>query len=332
MMFEPNNHPTTKEHQFFISNENEENDLNIFESKLTITKPDLLSNPNSSPNSASSSGASEDDLIHCLNNKNRFMESNSDNQRILCNALEKKVPWQRDAIPEIATTILQCRSGMMNPKNNNVIKRKEHKQETWLLFSGNDSEGKEKAAREIARVVFGSEDDFFTLSLSSFSSLAKATDYSTEEDEVSSKKRARNEHGQSFLDRFAEAVRENPNRVFFMEDFDEVENYSQKGIIKAIESGTLSLPDTETLVSFKDAIIIFCYDESTSCLSRKQGDKEVTEQENGDKMEEIMKPCSTVLDLNICLDDDVNKDETSVAEFGVIGYVDKKISFNVHVL
>ncbi|KAG9145361.1 hypothetical protein Leryth_008284 [Lithospermum erythrorhizon] len=333
MMFQPNNHPITKEHKFFISDDNEENDLEMFESKLIASKPDLLSNPNSSPNSASSSEASGDDLIHCLNNTNRFNEVNSDNLRILCNALEKKVPWQRDVIPEIATRILQCRSGMMIPQyNNNAIKRKEQKQETWLLFSGDDSEGKEKAAREIARVVFGTQDEFFTLSLSSFSSLTKVADYSTEDDEVTSKKRSRNEHGQSFLDRFAEAVRDNPSRVFFMEDFDQIENHSQKAIIKAIESGILSLHNGESCVSLKDAIVIFSCDESFSSSSRKQGDRREREQENGDIIMEEMKPCTTFLDLNISLKDGLTIDETSHSEYWVLDYVDKKIIFNVQVL
>ena len=110
-----------------ISDENNESDMRMFMPERNAPKPDLLSNPNSSPNSASSSEVMEDMVgLHM------FRELNAENMKILCDALEKKASWQKDIIPEIATTILQCRSGMNKRKGNE--KDRENKEETWLFF------------------------------------------------------------------------------------------------------------------------------------------------------------------------------------------------------
>ncbi|KAF2289653.1 hypothetical protein GH714_037723 [Hevea brasiliensis] len=65
-------------------------------------KPSFSSNPNSTPNSTSSSDVMEVEYPH------KFKELNAENLKTLCNAMEKKVPWQKDIIPEIASTILKC--------------------------------------------------------------------------------------------------------------------------------------------------------------------------------------------------------------------------------
>ncbi|GFY97948.1 double Clp-N motif-containing P-loop nucleoside triphosphate hydrolases superfamily protein [Actinidia rufa] len=104
------------------------------------------SNPSSNPNSASTSDEMETEHV------NTFKELNSENLKTLCNALEKKVPWQKDIIPEIVTTILQCRSGMVRRKGK--VGNSEAKEETWLFFQGVDFDAKEKIARELARLVF----------------------------------------------------------------------------------------------------------------------------------------------------------------------------------
>ncbi|GFP96031.1 chaperone protein clpb1 [Phtheirospermum japonicum] len=58
--------------------------------------------------SDSASSSSDDDHDYAQ----KFKEFNAENLNILCNALEKKVACQKDIIPEIAGTILQCRSGI----------------------------------------------------------------------------------------------------------------------------------------------------------------------------------------------------------------------------
>ncbi|MCD7457438.1 hypothetical protein HAX54_035086 [Datura stramonium] len=305
VIFESNQSP--KEHQFFISDQNE-----------VSTKPELLSNPNSSPNSASSSEASG-----YMENIDRFKEFNSENMKVLCKALEKTVPWQKDIIPEIVSTILECRS---------------KKEESWLFFLGADSEGKEKISRELAKIAFGSEDSFVSIGLSSFSSSSSSRANSTDHQEViSNKKRSRDEHGRSYLERFADAVQENPSRVFFMEDIDQVDPFCQKGIKKAIETGRLTLSDGD-LVSFKDAIIIFSSESfssvSRACSPPPPPPHHVTKKCDDDqdlkekKQENESSAPSSILDLNVATDEELANGD----DIGIWEAVDKQVMFKIQVL
>lgn len=301
VIFEPNKSP--KEHQFFISDQNE---------VISSTKPELLSNPNSSPNSASSSEASG----YIDQNIDRF---NPENMKVLCKALEKKVPWQKDIIPEIVSTILECRS---------------KKEASWLFFLGGDCEGKEKISRELAKIVFGSSDDhcFVSIGISSFSSSSKSDSIDHNQEVVSNKKRSRNEHGRSYLERFADAIQENPNRVFFMEDIDQVDIFSQKGIKKSIETGRLTLSDGD-LVSFKDAIIIFSSESLTSSVTKKCHDDQDSKEKNQENIvddDEISAPSCSILDLNVAThDESANEDENLI---GIWEAVDKQVMFKIQVL
>ncbi|KAJ6325680.1 hypothetical protein OIU76_012710 [Salix suchowensis] len=228
-------------------------------------KPDLLSNPNSSPNSASSSEAMDD-----TEGVQSFKEFNDHNMKNLRSGLEKKVPWQKDIIPEIATSILEC--------------------------------------RELARLVFGSQSNFVSIGLSNFSSSGAD---STEE---SKNKRSRDEVGCSYLERLGLTLNENPHRVFFMEDVDQVDNCSQKGIKQAIENGNVTLPDGEK-VPLKDAIIIFSC-ESFSSVACSPPRRQKTGDNHEDREDEgVMEEKSLVLslDLNISFEDD----QCSLAEHGI---------------
>lgn len=295
VIFEPNQSP--KEHQFFISDRNE-----VVSSS---TKPELLSNPNSSPNSASSSEASG-----YIENIDRFKDFNPDNMKVLCKALEKKVPWQKDIIHDIVNTILECRS---------------KKKESWLFFLGSDSEGKEKISRELAKIAFGEDHNVVTIGISSFSSSLKsdATDLNNQE-VISNKKRSRNEHGRTYLERFVDAIQENPNRVFVMEDIDQVDTFSLKGIKKSIETGRLTLSDGD-LVSLKDAIIIF----NSERLSSKKCDDD-DDQDSKEKNQENIGDDESTLDLNVASHEELaNGDENLV---GIWEVVDKQVMFKIQVL
>ncbi|KAL1342300.1 protein SMAX1-LIKE 3 isoform X1 [Arachis hypogaea] len=293
-------------------------------------KPDLLSNPNSSPNSASSSEA-----VEGLDSTQMFKELNAENLKILSDALDRKVlhlqlPQHNKGkiVHEIASTILQCRSGMMSNKNR-LVKREEEKQETWMVFLGLDhssNQAKESVSKEIAKAVFGSYANFVTISMSNF-----LTD---ESKHCNKKKRPRNEFGSSYLQRFGEAVNENPHRVFFMEDLDQVDNFSQKGIKKAIESGSLMLPACES-VPLKDAIVIFSCESffSSSSSSKPSSDEcKGKGKENGDdddnKMEE-KSSMSLCLDLNIAIEDDASRGGDII---GILELVDKQINFSAQEL
>ncbi|KAL3579494.1 hypothetical protein D5086_020998 [Populus alba] len=307
-----------KENQIWISECSNEG----YESSLrNDPKPDLLSNPNSSPNSASSSEAMDD-----MEGIQSFKEFNDYNLNNLRSSLEKKVPWQKDIIPEIATTILECRSGMRKRKGK--LNHIEDKAETWLFFLGVDFEGKEKIARELARLVFGSQSNFVSIGLSNFSS-SRADSI-----EESKNKRARDEFGCSYLDRLGLALNENPHRVFFMEDVDQVDNCSQKGIKQAIENGNVTLPDGEK-VPLKDAIIIFSCESfcsvSRACspLRRQKTGGNHEDKEDEDVMEE--KSLVLSLDLNISFGDN-GDDQCSLAEYGILESVDRQVVFKIQEL
>ncbi|KAM6584182.1 hypothetical protein CsatB_011184 [Cannabis sativa] len=328
-----------KEYQFWVlenSDDGYESNVKMFipeenDDEPAVAKPELLSNPNSSPNSASSSEVMEEDQDEDLPS---FKELNSENLRILCDEMEKNVPWQKGIIPDIATTILQCRSGMSQRRGK--FKLKEEKEEScWLFFLGADSKGKEKIARTLAKLVFGSQNEFVSIGLSSFSSSTRA-DNSTTEEYSKINKRTRNESGCSYVQRFGEAVNQNPHRVFFMEDLEEVDHYSQKGIKNAIESGRITLPDGET-VPLKDAIVVFSCESFMSSVSRassptrgqKSSDAIIIKENNDDGPDtEDKTPCVS-LDLNIAFEDDHHEDhdEDSDSHVGLLEAVDRKFIF-----
>ncbi|KAH9605685.1 hypothetical protein KSS87_015842 [Heliosperma pusillum] len=311
IMFEPK--WSSKEHQFMSSNPPKD----LFENDPP--KPELLSNPNSIPNSTSSSEATEG--IFENPNKFSFKENTPENLELLCSALEGKVPWQKDIIPEIATTILGIRSGITSRKCNSNYKEKElEKQETWLFFLGMDDEGKQKVGRELAKIIFGSYKSFKSIGLSSFSSTRADSN-----DEFTNK-RVRDESGRGYLERFTDLVRENPHRVLFMEDIDQVDQFSLKGITRAIETGRIRGSDGES-VSLEDSIVIFSCDTfssgSRACsppVKHKGTNNEV------DDLEE----CTSFgpLDLNLSAEYDYGSQDY-VADFSILESVDKQVFFKI---
>lgn len=302
-----------KEHQFWIS----ENDEGV-ESHLRSyhghehNKPELLSNPNSSPNSASSSEAIEEDT----DGLNMFKELNSHNLNILCNALEKKVPQHKEIIPELVRTILQCRSGMKIKKSSELKQYRQEKEETWLFFLGGDCEVKEAVARELARLIFGSQSSFLSISM---------THYSIQE---SSKKRRQEMDSKCYVEKLGEALNENPHRVFFMEDMDQIDSFSQKGIKQTIKSGNITLSGGET-VPLKDAIVIFSCESFSSesippCSPSTRQKKTSENEEKEDKNNQGL----VSLDLNISIEDNTSSDESSDEDIGILDCVDRQIVFN----
>lgn len=273
--------------------------------------------PNSTPNSASSSDVMEMEYSH------RFKELNEENLKTLCTALEKKVPWQRDIIPEIANTILQCRSGVVRRKGK--ARNNEVKEETWLFFQGVDVEAKEKIAKELAKLVFGSQSSLISIALSTFSSTR------ADSTEDSKNKRSRDEQSCSYIERFAEAVSTNPHRVFLVEDVEQADYCSQMGFKRAIERGRLNNSDGEEVVLSDAIIILSC--ESFSSRSRacsppiKQ--KSEGSEEKGAAMEETS-PCVS-LDLNITIEDG-SADDESIDDIGLLESVDKRIIFKIEEL
>lgn len=297
-------------------------------------RPPFSSNPNSTPNSASSSDAMETEYSH------RFKELSAENLKTLCNELERKVPWQKEIIPEIARTVLKCRSGTARRKEKSGNSVDQVKEETWLVFQGVDADAKEKIARELAKLVFGSQRDFVSISLSVFSATRSAD---STEDYYCGNKRSRDEQSSSYIERFAEAVSRNPRRVFLIEDVEQSDYRSQIGFKRAMERGRVTNSSGEE-ASLADAIVILSC-ESFSSRSRacsppppihqnsQQDDQVVTILE---ETTPASAPCVS-LDLNISFDDhrrdnDSAEDHYSIDDIGLLESVDGRIVFKIQEL
>ncbi|XAR64776.1 hypothetical protein NMG60_11008605 [Bertholletia excelsa] len=293
--FEPTHHFPTAE----AANKNSLPSLRMY---ITDNKND----PASTPNSTTTSDSMETEYVK------KFKELNSENLKALCGALEEKVPWQKDIIPEIASTILQCRSGMLRRKGEPTSK-----EETWLFFQGVDVDAKEKIARELARLVFGSHSNLVPIALSSFSSTR------ADSTEDLRNKRSRDEQSCSYAERFAEAVSANPHRVFLVEDVEQADCRSQIGIKRAMERGTISNSNGKE-VGLCDAIVIMSCE---SFSSRSRACSPPTRQrKDGYEEEENSPRCS--LDLNISFEDGA-VDEQSIEDIGILHSVDKRIVFKL---
>ncbi|XP_057536174.1 protein SMAX1-LIKE 3-like isoform X1 [Amaranthus tricolor] len=297
--------------------------------KQATSSPFISSNPNSTPTSTSSSEIMDPLESKCL----RFKDYDAENLKALCDALELEVPHQKDIILDIASTILHCRARKSKRKGN----EQGNKEDTWLFFQGNDIESKEKIARELARLVFGSQDKFISLGLSSFSSTRGVTDNSLED---SRNKRLRDEQSCSYIERFAEVVSRDSHRVFFVEDIEQVDYCSQMGIKKAIERGKISKHSSGEEVSFGDAIIILSCEKfssrSRACSPSTKHKVDIMPQEDNHKGDnngdDLSTSPSISLDLNLSINDDDEKENNEVGsqsmdEIGLLASVDKCIVF-----
>ncbi|RRT65488.1 hypothetical protein B296_00010442 [Ensete ventricosum] len=266
---------------------------------------------NSHPNSNSSGSTMQTEL------SSKFKELNAENFKFLCNALERKVTWQQDIIPEIASIILQCRSGLMRRKGKS--KSLEKREETWLLFQGSDAEGKERIGRELARLVFGSSTNFITVV--GHSNLSSTQSDST--DVLLQIKRSRAEASHSHLQSLFEAVRENPHRVIMMEDIEQLDHYTLTGIKRATERGKLQSYGGEE-VGLCDAIIILSC-ESFDSRSRACSPlvKQRAESEDEKEVDAFVS-----LDLNLCAADE-DLDDYYFDSAGLLECVDRAFFFNL---
>ncbi|GAB2227156.1 hypothetical protein Droror1_Dr00008968 [Drosera rotundifolia] len=270
----------------------------------------------STPNSTSSSEVMETESSHWY-----FKEYNDENLKNMCIALEKIAPRQKEIIHDIVNTVLTCRSGKGRRKGSDEIR-----EDTWFLFRGMDIDGKEKIGRELSRLVFGSERKYMSVSPSNFSSSTKA-----ESSEDSRNKRPRDEEPSCcYMERFMRAMLRNPHRVFFLDEFDQVMDYSsQMSIKRAIEKGSIIGSNGEE-IRFHDAIIILSCQGGGDSMSRDSSPsskRKVME-------EEMSSPCVS-LDLNICINGDGSDDDEDDGFggelVGLLGYVDKCIKFKLQV-
>ncbi|CAH8387138.1 unnamed protein product [Eruca vesicaria subsp. sativa] len=224
----------------------------------------------------------------------RFNEMNAENLRTLCDALRSKAQRQKDVIPNIAKTILSCRSGS-TPKK---LRNGNRKEETWLLFQGLDFEAKEKIGRELAELVFGSQNSFLSISLRD-------------------KKRKRDEDSLSYTHRLFEAVSCDPHRVFFVEDIEEADYYCQMGFKRAIERGRVQSENGEEAL-LRDAIVILCCERVMSRSRRSSPPED----------ERKMRSSCISLDLNLSLHHDSDDGQYCSDHIDLRDAVDADILFS----
>lgn len=231
---------------------------------------------------------------------------NSQNLNLISNSLMKTIPnCPKHKADQISATILQCRS----------LKSQKIQESCSISFMGseNQNQAKEKTAKELGKLFFGSQTNFISIGLSNFKQ--QIDDDHEEQQQKFSKKRGRNEMGISFLQRFAEAVKENPHRIFFIEDIEEIDYCSLKGMKEAIENGRVRNSNGE-ICPLKDAIIIFNVHKQIV----KQ-EFQIADEEQEQEQEEERKFVS--LDLNIAIEESNGDRIRSIMEC-----VDGKILFS----
>uniref|UniRef100_A0A0D9W4T1 Clp R domain-containing protein n=1 Tax=Leersia perrieri TaxID=77586 RepID=A0A0D9W4T1_9ORYZ len=306
------------------------------DAKHPWTKPKRESGANSSSdknanNRSNDSGASNGSVeVEC---RSRFKELNAENLKLLCAALEKEVPWQKEIVPEVASAVLQCRSGIA--KRRDKSRSTEAKEETWLFFLGGDAHGKERVARELANLVFGSRKSLLSVKLGAASSPSASG--STEEHHRSKRpKTMTSTASNACLERLYDAVSENPHRVIFVEDVEQGDHSWQVGIKEAIDRGVLR-SQTGDEVGVGDAIIILSCESfearsrAGSPLSKKMKVEKEDEAKEGQTSDHDRKEiegvgASSCFDLNIDMESD-QADELKSGDVCLLTAVDRALLF-----
>ncbi|KAK1323314.1 hypothetical protein QJS10_CPA02g01049 [Acorus calamus] len=246
----------------------------------------------------------------------RFKEFNTENLKSLCNSLQQAVPWQSELAPDIAGIVLQCRSGMM--KRRAKSQSGGAKEDTWLLFQGGDVEGKEKVCRELTRVVFGSRSKLTSIRMSSISVRADSM-------EDMKNKRTRYDKSSALLERFMEAVRFDPHRVFMVEDVEQVDYSWWLSLKRSIEDGKVCDSNGEE-VAFGNAIVVLScesFDSNSRACSpalkqkRDQVEEEMVEGEEGS------------FDLNLVVEDHADGGFAFDGGVGLVEVVDRCFFFKL---
>ncbi|KAL6870719.1 hypothetical protein ACP4OV_014567 [Aristida adscensionis] len=261
-------------------------------------------NTSTSPESYSVSNSSEGGQVE----RPKFMELTAENLKILCNALERRAPRHKDMVADIASTVLECRSGMARR-----MRRCQEKPSvtTWLLFQGSDIDGKKAVAQELSRLVFGSYSEFTSISLAEFTPVH--TDSSS--GELILKRQRSSDNGHGYVQKLYEVILENPHRVIMIDSTEQLDCDSEISIRNAIANGKIRGCNGHE-ISLEDAIVILCCEELNSrsfASSPRLKQRIINKDGEGDAMcaEKGMETSCLTLDLNACAEDE-DQDEGSV--------------------
>lgn len=276
------------------------------------------------------SSASNDGSVEQVQqrHRSRFKELSAENLKVLCSALEKEVPWQAEIMPEIASTVLQCRSGMARTSS----RAARAKEDTWLLFLGGDAEGKARVARELARLVFGSCRSFVSIGSrdTASSSPARSSDSAGRHRHKRPRLSPETSNGGG-IERLYEAVRDNPHRVILVED---VEKPGQRGILQAIESGLVRIHGGDEAALGDAIVVLSCesFDARSRTSSPPTAKKAKTESEEEEEPREedsaatSASPSSSCFDLNMRVEND-DMEESRSMDASLLKAVDRAFFF-----
>ncbi|KAJ1274375.1 hypothetical protein BS78_05G057600 [Paspalum vaginatum] len=258
----------------------------------------------------------------------KFMELTAENLKILCNTLENRAPRYKDVVAEIASVVLQCRSGM--------TRRMRWCQEkpsavTWLLFQGGDNDGKKQVSRELAKLVFGSYSKLTSISPPEFTQLVHSDSSST----VLTLKRQRSlDRGHGFVQRLYEAILDNPHQVIMIDGAEQLDYDSKISIRNAITNGRIRGCNGDE-ISLEDAIIVLSCEaldsRSNACsprLKQRVIDND-TSKGNVMNIDNAMVSSSFTLDLNACAEDGEGNKESASDDVKILDIVDGVFFFQL---
>ncbi|KQJ92165.1 hypothetical protein BRADI_4g42011v3 [Brachypodium distachyon] len=245
----------------------------------------------------------------------KFRELTAENLKIMCDALEVHVPPRhRGIVPGVASTVLRCRSGTMRRRQ-----RPPASTMTWLLFRGKDRRGKKAMALELARLVFGSYTEFTS---------------SDRDPGLKIMSTGRHAHYDAVYvgTRLLEAILENPHRVVFINDIDDLDHeFMGAAIMNRIVTGRL-MGCNGSNGGLEEAIIVLSSDEVASSSSPRAKRQRISSsgQRNGEES-----PRHFRLDLNTPAEDqeyvvEEEEDEEYLVDkdAGIMGIVDGVFRFN----
>ncbi|CAD6254721.1 unnamed protein product [Miscanthus lutarioriparius] len=258
----------------------------------------------------------------------KFTELTAENLKILCNALENRAPHHKDQVAEIASVVLQCRSGM--------TRRRRWFQEkpssvTWLLFQGGGNDGKKAVSRELARLVFGSYSKFTSISLADESTHVHSDSSSGE---PMLKRQRSLDTGHGCVQRLYDAILENPHRVIIIDGVEQLDYVSEIGVRNAITSGRIRGCNGDE-ISLGDAIIVLSCEalDSMSNASSPRLKQRVINKDGKEgncmNIENGMESSGFTLDLNACAEDSEGNEESVSDNASIINIVDGVFFFQL---
>ncbi|XBH96680.1 hypothetical protein VPH35_087018 [Triticum aestivum] len=248
----------------------------------------------------------------------KFTELTAQNLRILCDALEQRVPRHANIVPGISSTVLRCRSGVTRRRAGN-------RPMTCLFFQGRDGGGKMAIALELARLVFGS--------YAEFTALQGNTDIPARTGKLTIKRKRSPDNGGDIGARLLEAIEENPHRVILIDGVDRLDRNSEILIKNAIAGGRMVGGCNGDVVGPEDAIVVLTSDLCDSTYVASASSPQVKRRQNNEDEDDVtdmeVSPRHRLCwDLNVCVVDGEEEEDNLADDEGFLNVVDGVFLFN----